>query len=931
MGILRVVWPISLPKSVPDFCRVELHDIAASLIYNSGRMSLAPGSRLGAYEIVAPIGAGGMGEVYRAHDAKLRREVALKVLPEPFASDPDRLARFEREARAVAALSHPNILAIHHFGHDGDVTYAVMELLEGQTLRDALRHGALPRRKALDYARQIASALDATHTRGIVHRDLKPDNVFVTAGGHIKVLDFGLVKAAATGTSGATDTSGAMLAQGAVSFPRATGAIDSLNSATVTAATLGGAILGTPGYMSPEQVRGEALDHRSDIFAFGCVLYEMLSAQRAFDGESSIDALHATLRSEPRDLSTLADLPLSIVRLVERCLEKDPAERMQSARDLVFALDTMTADPAAGSEQNPQVAASTNRAPTSRSTRTLAVFAAWGAIAVVGTSIGWIALREPAAPASHPQSAPRGIAVLPFENLGGPDQAYFAAGVTEEVTLQIAKISALRVMSRPAVARFKDPIAELPAMARELGIGAVLAGSVRHDDDRVRVGVQLLAAPSGETLWSEQYDGDVKNVLDVQSTVALRVARALQASLAPEERARIERIPTSNAEAYELYLRSRTLPLDVDESNNEGIALLKRAVELDPTFALGYAMLSSRYTFPGRKQREYLERGVAAARTALDIDPDLARAHFYLGVNLRWLGRMDEARVAYQRATMLDPSSVGAMSSLSILEQSLGNLDQALYWAKRGFMHAPNYANSFYWLANSLVLLDNDVGERFLRAAATRFPPATPGGGIRLQLLLAVAEWRKGDTQAALDRQRKMVSDFPQNSEANGTFTDMAVYLDAPEAAERLDREIKGGRGAGHAMYSPYTPRTWRAHLYMKAGNLARAQPLIEAALAATREAKAAGDLSYNPPMEEAVLFLMLGKRVEALDALDAGVRAGWKDALHLRRDPLLVDLRDDARFVALVQQVEREVGAMRARADFASLDEWAGVPVVGR
>ena len=228
-------------------------------------MSLAPGSRLGAYEIVAPVGAGGMGEVYRARDERLRREVALKVLPQSFATDPDRLARFEREAQAVAALSHPNILAIHDFGSDGTVTYAVMELLEGQTLRDAMGHGSLSRRKALDYARQIASALDAAHTRGIVHRDLKPENVFVTAGGHVKILDFGLAS------------------------QRAAPADADRTQTIAGSATQPGTVMGTPGYMSPEQIRGEALDHRSDIFSFGCVLYEMLSGRRAFEGQTSVD------------------------------------------------------------------------------------------------------------------------------------------------------------------------------------------------------------------------------------------------------------------------------------------------------------------------------------------------------------------------------------------------------------------------------------------------------------------------------------------------------------------------------------------------------------------------------------------------------------------------------------------------------------------
>jgi len=848
-------------------------------------MSLAPGSRLGTYEVVALLGAGGMGEVYRARDRNLGRDVALKVLPAAFAADPDRLARFEREAHAVAALSHPNILSIHDFGSDNGTTYAVMELLEGQSLRDVLGTGALPRRKALDYGRQIAKALDAAHARGVVHRDLKPENVFVISGGHLKVLDFGL----ASNRVAPLDAD--------------------LTQATTAAGTQAGAVMGTPGYMSPEQIRGELVDHRSDIFSFGCVLYEMLLGTRAFQGESSIDTLHATLRSEPRDLSTLTDLRASVTRVVERCLEKDPAERMQSARDLVFALDALD-----------------ETASRPRHKRGLIIASVALALAVTAAG-AWLMLRDRAAPrAPAAASAPRGIAVLPFANLAGPDQAYFAAGITEEVTLQIGKISALRVMSRPAVARFKDPVAELPAMTRELGIGAVLTGSVRHADERVRVGVQLLAAPSGETMWSEQYDGDLKNVLDVQSHVALRVARALQASLAPEERARIERVPTANAEAYELYLKSATLRSTINHQNNEAIALLQRAIALDPRFALAHATLASRYShLGGRTTRDDLDRGVAAARTALEIDPELARAHTALATNLWKLGQMDEARMAMQRATMLDPNAPGAMMDLSVIETNAGRLDQALYWAKRAFLHAPNVANSFFHVAVPLTWLDNDAAERFTQAATKRFSLAQMAG-VRLQLVLAVIEWRKGESKAALDRLRATVAAYPQNTEAQMTFTEMAVIGGAPEAAERLDRSIKNGFGAGHALYTPYTPRTGRAFLFTRAGDHARAQPLIDAALAATREAIASGDRSFMPLLENAALYLMRGDRAAALEALDAGERAGWKDALFLARDPLLASLKGEPTFVQIMQRIERDVAEMKAKADFRHLDEWAGV-----
>ncbi|MFI5168374.1 MAG: protein kinase [Thermoanaerobaculales bacterium] len=282
---------------------------------------LTPGTRLGPYEIIAPLGAGGMGEVYRAHDTKLGRDVAVKVLPSYLADNPDALARFEREARAVAQLSHPNILAIYDFGRQGETAYAVMELLEGETLRARLEHGALPARKAVDFAVQMADGLAAAHEKGIVHRDLKPENVFLTSDSHVKILDFGLAK-----------VGGSMLAN---------------SGKTLTTPPEGGTgpgvVMGTVGYMSPEQVRGEAADHRSDIFSFGAVLYEMLSGSRAFARETAAESMTAILKEDPPELvaSGIGASP-ALQRIVQHCLEKKPGERFQSARDIAFALQALS-------------------------------------------------------------------------------------------------------------------------------------------------------------------------------------------------------------------------------------------------------------------------------------------------------------------------------------------------------------------------------------------------------------------------------------------------------------------------------------------------------------------------------------------------------------------------------------------------------------
>ncbi|HET6277498.1 MAG TPA: serine/threonine-protein kinase, partial [Candidatus Polarisedimenticolia bacterium] len=292
-------------------------------------MNVTPGSKLGPYEIIAPPGAGGMGEVYRARDTRLGRDVAIKILPEKLDTGPEARARFEREARAVAALSHPNILALHDFGVEDGTAYSVTELLEGETLRQRMAGSPLPLRKALDYATQVARGLAAAHERGIVHRDLKPDNLFVTNDGLVKILDFGLAKVAAP-------------EQGSLTA-----------SPTLDAGTQPGTVLGTLGYMSPEQVRGQAADHRADIFAFGSILHEMLSGRPAFVRDTAADTMSAILKEDPAPLAEpgVTTVPPALQNIIHHCLEKNPAERFQSARDLAFNIEALSSMPGSGIAQ----------------------------------------------------------------------------------------------------------------------------------------------------------------------------------------------------------------------------------------------------------------------------------------------------------------------------------------------------------------------------------------------------------------------------------------------------------------------------------------------------------------------------------------------------------------------------------------------------
>ena len=740
---------------------------------------MLPGTKLGPYEIIEPIGRGGMGEVYRAHDARLRRKVAIKTIASRALADPAMRERFDREARAVAALSHPNILAIYDVGDHEGIPYIAIELLDGDTLRAHLGTSPLPLWTALDYAVQIGRGLAAAHDRGIVHRDLKPENIFITRDGQVKLLDFGLATEPAWKPG---------------------------DEATRLARTEAGVVLGTADYMSPEQVRGEHADARSDIFSFGCVVYEMLAARRAFTGAGRIETFHAVLKEHPPDLINLrSDVSQSINRVVRRCLEKAPESRFQTARDLVFALENL----AAGSEPTPEPA---QPAAAPRANRAAIVAAV--AVLALGGALWWTVLREPGPQESTRQAAPpqdrrRLLAVLPFENISGNGEGYFAAGMTQEVTSQLSKLSALRVIGRTAVAQFKDPRSQLSVLTKELGIGSAVSGTVREDGARVRVNVELIDAQSGQVIWSEQYDREGVDVFAAQSDIALKVGQVLNASVTLEEQARIGKRPTSSVAAYELFVRARTPQgKTTEERLKASIDLLRRAVVLDPQGAEAYSEIANACYFLGAfGDLSALARGVDAANRALEIDPELASGHRGFALNLHQLGRLREALPAYRKAITLDPSYTGGLHDLSFGENTAGRYDEALEYAKRGRELTSNTATGYYHVGVSLLQLDDDErAERFLTSAAARFPNAT-----RLQILMALLDLRRGQPQVALDRIRAAAEKTPNSIEVLLTRAEIETFAGAPDAPDHVGSLLeRAADGLFHT--APYPVKL--AHAY---------------------------------------------------------------------------------------------------------------------
>ena len=552
-------------------------------------MELSAGTRLGPYEILAPLGAGGMGEVYRARDPRLKRDVALKVLPEEMAQDSERLERFEREAQTLAALNHPHIVTIHTVEEAEGVRFLTMELVEGKTLTQVTPRGGLALPEFLRLAVPLSEAVAAAHEKGVTHRDLKPGNVMVTDDGRVKVLDFGLAKVEPE--AGEMDGSDAPTAH-------ATGA---------------GRVMGTAPYMSPEQVEGKAVDHRSDVFSLGILFYEMLTGDRPFQGDTSAAVASSILRDSPSVMEQKADLPRDLGKLIRHCLEKDPRKRYQSTLDLANDLDELRREVDSGEARTSSGAP---LAEPSGGRRAWLVGAA--VVAALALGIGYLQTRSaPGLPPTETATSERQmLVVLPFENLGAPEDAYFAAGMTEEITSRLARVSGLGVISRTSATEYDRSGKTMKQLGADLGVGFVLEGTVRWDHQaegqgRVRITPQLIRVADDTHLWADSYDRVLDDIFEAQSEIAQEVVSQLGVTLLPEEQRTVEAKPTESLEAYNLYLQGqfvRFQTADGFESMRVAAGHFRRATEEDPDFAEAYAALAYCYHGPGACGRGPTER-----------------------------------------------------------------------------------------------------------------------------------------------------------------------------------------------------------------------------------------------------------------------------------------------------------------------------------
>jgi serine/threonine protein kinase/tetratricopeptide (TPR) repeat protein len=599
------------------------------------------GQVLGHYRIVERIGAGGMGVVYRAHDERLDRDVALKVLSADMLSGEGARKRFRKEALALSQLGHPNIATIFDFDTQDGVDFLVMELIPGAALDKKLASGALTETEIATIGEQVAGALQEAHEHGIVHRDLKPGNIMVTAKGQVKVLDFGL--AILLGPPNVNTTE---------SFPDTKG------------------LAGTLPYMAPEQLRGEPADQRTDIYALGVVLYEMTTGERPFDSRVSTALVDDIIHKPPVPPGRLKpSLSPKLEDIVLKSLEKEPENRYQSAREMVIDLRRL----AITSSVTTSLPAARSRVPLRR------VFALSALLLAVVFAIAFGIWRGRLWRQGSSQRV-ESLAVLPLANLSGdPAQDYFADGMTDELITQLAKLGNLRVISRTSVMRYKSTHESLPEIARQLNVDAIVEGSVERSGNRVRIRTQLIRASSEQHLWAESYDRELRDVLRLQSEAARDIVREIQVKLTSEQEQRFAGARPVNPEVYDLYLKGRYFwNKRTNEDFQTAIGYFNAAIERDPDSALPYVGLADCYNLSGSV------RGKAAAEKALRLDESLAAAHAslaYAKQNYDW--DFAGAEREFRRALELNPNYSTAHQWYSAFLSNMGRHEEAIAEAKR--------------------------------------------------------------------------------------------------------------------------------------------------------------------------------------------------------------------------------------------------------
>ncbi len=779
---------------------------------------LSEGTVIGHYRIVEKIGSGGMGEVYLAEDTELNRKVALKFLSSHLCQDADCRARFKREAQAAAKLNHPNIVTIHEVSEFNGRPFFAMEHVEGQPLSELIKQGDCSLDKVINLSLQICEGLQEAHKAGITHRDIKPVNILVSQSERAKLVDFGLASVAGA---------------------------DKL--------TKEGSTLGTIGYMSPEQVQGKLTDHRSDLFSFGVVLYELISCKSPFKGETPAATMNAIARQIPEPLARYkTGVPDELQRIVSKLLQKDPTLRYQTAADVISDLMGLKV-----------TSQSLTHIPTKKKrTRRIAV----GSIALVLLAVGAYGIFRTNLFKSGKTTVQRKmLAVLPFENLSpDPDQEYFSDGLTEELTSKLSLVQSLCVISRSSSMTFKGSNKTIPEIAKALGVQYVVEGSVRKAGKELRITAQLIDAANDAHLWANTYTGTLDDVFDMQDSVSRAIVDGIRIQLTPDETRRLGKRSFNNTAAFEYYLRGRDeIGIGTEAAINRGMQYLQQGFDIVGDNALIYCGMAWGYWMMvnnGFAQEEGISKAEDYARKSLNLDPELAEAHAILGwINSAFLGNLRNAVEHFKEALAIDPNSTNALTGLSILySEFTGKVNASLPLIERRHIILP--LDSLNWLLDQ--------------------------GWVRLFV---------GEFRQALGPLREAYERGPKDPASGFFYAMTAAYCDSfDEANSVIDELVKANPASSLVNLLQALQLAFQKD---KAGALRELTPDVQ------RTCRRDGGWSYHV----GALLALAGAKDEALDWLENAVNRGFINYPFMEKDTFLNSIRGEEKFKKLMEQVKYE------------------------
>ena len=821
------------------------------------------------YRIVSKLGAGGMGEVYLAQDTKLNRKVALKILPPELAANRDRMRRFVQEAQAAAALNHPNIAHIYEIGESDDRNFIAMEFVDGVTLRAKIHDEKSDLRTLLKHLLQVADGLAKAHGSGIVHRDLKPDNIMITVDGHAKVLDFGLAKLLETRPESTDETGEA-----------ATALMPAQHSTP-------GVVMGTVGYMSPEQAKAKPVDQRSDIFSFGCILYEAATGRKPFAGDSVVDTLHKIIHDPAPAISDFnPSASPELQRVIRKCLAKEPAKRYQTIRDtandLEELIEEMKGMPIMERSVAPSTSASTRSGPggtdqyvraetTVSSTHSPSSSAeyivsefkrhkfvvALVLVLLVGSAVGLFLYKN----AGNRGTAIDSIAVLPFQNRSSDaDTEYLSDGLAESLIYRLSQLPNLKVSPTSSVMRYKGKNTDIDQIARELEVDAVMSGRVSQRGEDLTISVELVDARTKKLIWAEKYDRKMSDLLATQREIATAITQKLELKLSGNDAKGITKRYTDSNDAYQLYLKGRySFAKRTKDDTLRAIEYFRQAIKLDPKFALAYARISETYgsmpAYPYLSPKEAFPQAKAAAQQALEIDPTLPEAHTFLAYSLviydwNWV----EAERSFQRAIELDPNNSAAHFRYGqIYLAPTGRVDEALTEIKRGLDLEPLDINMGATLAWAYSVARQD--DKALEQAKKTYDldPVHPIG----RWILSQIYTDTGRYQEAISLSEQWLQTDPTNQFAL--------------------------RDAGIA--------------YAKAGRRDKAEEMIS-------RFREISKTQYIPSCRIAAIYGELGERDKAFEELRKAFELRDWELYRLNADPYWRPLRDDPRFKEVLKRL---------------------------